>query len=297
MDSIDFIGIGAPKSGSTWLSKCLEEHPQILLSSKKTRKEVLFFNTDDIWGEHKTNRLSCYNRGFEWYLQQFPEPKVGYLRGEFSASYMADPVAYERIKEHLPNVKLVAILRNPVDMVYSSYWYFYHGTLLDVPESFSESLSKGMFIDKGFYYKHLKKFYDNFPADNIHVVIYDDTIKNPTSVTRDLYNFLGVDPSFIPPSIDKRINSAYETKSKLLKDIIHKCMVAIDRLELENIRMRILESRTLFNIYSTINKRPSQYPKMSVDDRKKCVEIFMDDINSLEKLLNRDFSSWKSVES
>jgi len=134
-------------------------------------------------------------------------------------------------------------------------------------------------------------------GDNIHVVIYDDTIKNPTSVTRDLYNFLGVDPSFIPPSIDKRINSAYETKSKLLKDIIHKCMVAIDRLELENVRMRILESRTLFNIYSTINKRPSQYPKMSVDDRKKCVEIFMDDINSLEKLLNRDFSSWKSVES
>lgn len=290
--NIDFIGIGAPKSGSTWIGKCLEEHPQILMSSKKTRKEIFYFNVDDVWGDNNTGRLSYYKNGLDWYLNQFPEPKEGHVRGEFSVSYMADPVAYERIYKDFPNTKIIAVLRNPTDMIYSLYWYFYNGAIQKMPDQFSEELKNETFVDKGFYYRHLKKFSDLFPTENIHIILYDEIKKDPKSVLKNLYKFLNVDEDFIPESFDKKINSAFSTRSKALKDLTFYIMKFIYMLKLEKLRVRIIESKTLGKIYTWMNKVPTKYPPISAEDRKKCIEIYREDIQKLEKFINKDLSSW-----
>src|SRR4030042_1685397 len=135
-NEVDFIGIGAPKSGSTWLCQCMSEHPDIAFAQKKrgSKKELFFFNLPNVWGENVTGRLSYYDKGFDWYINQFPPPRTGLVRGEFSVSYMADPVACERIKRVYPYVKIISILRNPVDMIYSLHSYFSNGAVVKIPE-------------------------------------------------------------------------------------------------------------------------------------------------------------------
>lgn len=290
---IDFIGIGAPKSGSTWMSKCLAEHPQILFTSQKSRKEIHFFNVDDVWGDNSTGRMSYYDRGLDWYLDQFPESKDGCIRGEFSVTYLADPVAYKRIHDTFPNVKIIASLRNPIDMVYSLYWYFKNGAVIDLPDTFEEALDKGIFIDKGMYYKYLKLYYGVFPKENIKVVLFDDIKSDPKGVLKDIFKFLGVDTDYVPESIDSHVNEAFKLRSKLIRDIAHSVVVFIDKLGLSKLKFKLFESRLLFEIYSFLNKKPGKYQSMNDSTRKRCYEIFKEDIANLEKLINRDLSSWK----
>lgn len=290
---IDFIGIGAPKSGSTWLAKILEEHPKVLFSSEKTRKEIFFFNSRDVLGDDRAGKLYYYNRGVDWYLNQFPEAKANYIRGEFSPVYMSDPLAYKRIQQYFPDVKIIATLRNPVDVIYSLHWYFYNGAIHNTPKDFSETLKKGLFINMGFYYRHLRKYYDTFPHENIHIILFEDIKRDPAHVARNLYKFLGIDSDFIPPSINRRINEAFTVKSVLLKNLAYKTFDLIYRAKLEGLRMRILESQKSLDIYSFINKKPAKYAPMDSETRKKCMDMYKEDIESLEKLINRDLSAWK----
>jgi hypothetical protein len=122
-DTIDFIGIGAAKCGTTWLAKCLEEHPDILMSSGKSKKELLFFNNSESVDKFRDEKVSYFDKGYSWYLKQFPDPEIGKIRGEFTTLYLTDTDAAKRIKEFNPNVKIIAILRNPINMINSTHWF------------------------------------------------------------------------------------------------------------------------------------------------------------------------------
>lgn len=289
---IDFVGIGAPKSGSTWISKCLEEHPEILFSSLKTRKEIHFFNIQDVWGDNSTGRMSYYDKKIEWYLNQFPEAEDGKIRGEFSVTYMSDPIAYERIYKHFPDIKIIATLRNPIDMIYSLHWFFYHGAVIELPEDFNETLDKGFFIDKGMYYKHLKKYFDLFPKENIHIVFFEDVKKDPKAEIKKIYKFLGIKSNFVPPSLEKKVNETFQTRSKFFKNLVHGFLIFTDKWQLDGLRMKIFESQMLQNIYTKLNKKFEKYPPMDKKTKARCIKIFKKDIMELEKLLGRDLSSW-----
>lgn len=292
---IDFIGIGAPKGGSTWLASCLEEHPDILFSSQKTRKEIFFFNTPEgwVWNDKKVGRMSYYDRGLAWYLDQFPDYVEGKIRGEFTTSYLSDDLAYNRIHESFPNVKILATLRNPVDMIYSLHWYLYHGAVVELAEDFEHNLDAGIFNDKGLYFKHLQKYFETFPAENIKVLIFDDIKSDPINTISSVYEFLGVDSDYMPATLEKKVNTAFKPRSKLLKDAVNKTLNALDSLGLDSLRLKIFESQLLQDIYTKINKTPTKYPPMSDEVRKKAYDVFASDINALENLLKRDLSAWK----
>lgn len=294
---IDFIGIGAPKSASTWIGKCLEEHPDILFSSQKTRKEVLFFNTFEgaVWNNKKVGGMSYFDRGLDWYYDQFPDYEEGKIRGEFTVYYLADNDAYNRIHDTFPNVKLLATLRNPVDMVYSLHWYLYHGAVTHLSNDFGHNLDKGIFNDKGYYYKHLKKFYDLFPEENIKVVLTDDIKNDAQKTISEIYGFLGVDKDFVPPSLEVKVNAAFKPRSDFVKKVVNVSLNALDILHLDALRLKIFESQPLQDIYSFFNKTPTQYPPLTDELRQKGIDIFIDDITKLESLINRDLSSWKKV--
>ena len=292
---IDFIGIGAPKSGSTWITKCLAEHPQILFSSKKSRKEIFFFNTPDgwMWNNKKVGRMSYYDKGVDWYLEQFPEYEEGKKRGEFTTSYLSDKLACKRIKEHFPNVKILVTLRNPIEMIYSLHWFIYHGAVIDISESFEDNLEAAIFTDKGFYHKHLSKYYNAFPARNIKVILFDDIKQDAKECIKDIYKFLGVDQGYIPDSIGKVVNSAFKPKSVLVKRLVNKSLRVIDSLHLDFLRLKIFESQFLQDVYTKMNKVQTKYPPLSKALRKKGIEIYLEDIEKLEKLIGRDLSDWK----
>ena len=96
--SVDFIGVGAEKAGTTWLTRMLNAHPEINLSEPK---EIFFFNKNNYYDQiHKIN--PNYQKGLEWYAKRFLHCEVGKIKGEFSTSYLWDESAAKRIYKEFP---------------------------------------------------------------------------------------------------------------------------------------------------------------------------------------------------
>jgi len=105
----NFIGIGAPRSGSTWLHESLRAHPNVYLP--RQRKELNFFNQN-------------YSGGIDWYEKYFPPDHASNRSravGEISPIYMSEDNVPKRLKKMGTVRNLIAILRNPVDRLYSQY--------------------------------------------------------------------------------------------------------------------------------------------------------------------------------
>lgn len=291
-NQIDFIGIGAARSGTTWVAACLKEHPQILFSSRKSRKELSFFNTNNTWQGDLGLDLSTYSKGIEWYLHQFPDPEPGKIRGEFSVSYLIDEKACERIKNFFPNVKLLVVLRNPVDMVYSLHRFGSAGAVSGKPYNFEEALKKGYYLDFGLYCKHLKKFYDIFPEKQICTTLFDDIKTKPLKAIQNIYSFLGVDPNYVPRSLMDKENEAFLPRFELIKKCVHGFLRFLSRID-RDWYFKVLDSNFLVAFYSKINKVKFKYPPLDKKVRERLKGYFVEDIEKLERLIQRDLSVWK----
>jgi len=197
-----FIILGGMKCGSTALYQYLIQHPDIVGASVK---EVHFFD----------NR---FDRGLSWYRKHFPlKASLGSrLTGEASPSYIFHPAVAERIKLVLPDVKLIVLLRNPVDRAYSHY----HHTLRkgyeklsfkDAIESEPERLNGEReriladasyrsptfaafsYVTRGIYWEQLERYYQHFDRSQILVLKSEDLFYDPQSVTNRVSAFLGLE--------------------------------------------------------------------------------------------------------
>ena len=123
----NFIGIGAPKAGTTWLFNCLQEHPQVFVAPVK---ETKFFDDENIEG--RILEYEAHFRGAEGAIAV----------GEISTRYLSsNRGAAERIHRYLPEVRLFVSLRNPSDQAYSHYWHlrrqnFHQWKRANLPETF-----------------------------------------------------------------------------------------------------------------------------------------------------------------
>lgn len=265
---LDFIGIGAARAGSTWIAKCLQEHPQIYIPM---RKELHLFNNDR---RFKPNgRLNL--RGRLALLRNFSKASRAQVRGEFTPRYMISPMALRRIALNVRDVKVIGILRDPVERAFSQYNYFKYNKRKEPCPDFESALT-GQFhedyIVKSTYTPLVKNVFDTFPADNIKLLIYDDISARPREVIKQLFGFLGVDDTFNPASLDQFVNYAFSAekreddvndKDQLLQQISSGSERSQNELSHE-VRMRVYE------------------------------RYFTEDINELEQLLDRDLSAWKA---
>lgn len=277
---IDFIGIGAPKCGTTWISRCLEEHPEICLSDPK---EPMFFNRKDI---EPRNNLDQY-RHFFWHY------KGEKVKGEFSVSYFRNELARHRIKELFPNIKLIISLRNPIERAVSTYIHSNRYNPKALKRNINQSLCKKFRHTKYVYSPHLKKWFTLFPRQNILVIIFRDIKKRPLEVIKRVYQFLEVDSSFTPSIIKKKIYSAhtyyFPTVQKPLRSIYRKSkkhplfLKTIKRLHLDAIPYAI----------KSLNRKPYTKPKISGETREHLREIFEEDIQRTESIIGRNLNFWK----
>ncbi len=196
MRKIDFIGVGASRSGSSWLSSCLAEHPEICFS---TEKETHFF--DDI---------HSYQKGFNYYESFFKCRDGNQIKGEFTPGYFTDHQVAKKIRDYNPNVKIIAILRNPVERAYSEYLYNI-ARELEIERTFASALQGKLskrYLDRGFYSAHLKQFYEAFPAEQILILDYADVSLRPSELLKEVYNFLDVNNEFLSSKTKSVINTS-----------------------------------------------------------------------------------------
>src|SRR6056297_414599 len=289
---IDFIGIGVMKAASSWIFKNLKKHPEICSSSTK---ETHFFNKD-----------YNYDRGIEFYKIFFKECPKDKLKGEFTPSYMFYKKSAKRIYKHFPKVKLFCCLRNPIEKAKSNYYFavqnkskFYH-----LYDSFDEAVyNDKILIEKGFYYKQLKRYFDLFPEENILVLFYNDLKETPEEFIQKIYSFLEVDKNFIPSSINKKKNITGEkyvtSKFPWINFLIYKTQSIVGRDSLvDNLleKSRIKKYIRKF-IYDNQKIERKEIPKnlkkeMKPKTRKFLQKVYKEDIEKLEKLINKDLSHW-----
>ncbi|HDD62059.1 MAG TPA: sulfotransferase [Chloroflexi bacterium] len=205
----DFIIIGAQKSGTTSLYYYLRQHPQLIPSYKK---EVHFFD-----GGLDPN-VDNFKKGETWYRSHFPlKRNTSSNQKSFEASplYLFNPLAPQRIFEQVPEVKLIAILRNPIERAISHYFHEKQNNHESLPiykalQSEEERLRPIIekedyknicfihhsYKSRGLYHEQLKRYFDYFPKSNILVISSQALFTDPSDTLRRVFRFVGVDTEF-----------------------------------------------------------------------------------------------------
>ncbi|MEO7060125.1 MAG: sulfotransferase [Lapillicoccus sp.] len=172
----NFLYIGPDKAGSSWLHEALIVHPEVYLSPAK---DLYYFDR-------------YYSRGHDWYGAQFKDAGSRHtVVGEICQDYLASPEAATRIAETLPDVKLMVTVRDPVDRAFSSWLYARRFGIMST--SFAESLrTVPELLDHSRYGEQLRRYRELFPAEQVHVAVFDDLGKDPQIFLDDVTAFLGI---------------------------------------------------------------------------------------------------------
>jgi hypothetical protein len=263
-----YLIAGAMRSGTTALNSYLREHPDVAVSSTK---EVHFFD-------------SFYDRGVEWYREQFPHSESARAVGEATPNYMFSTTALDRIKETLPDVKLVVMLRNPIDRAYSHYW---HDKARGKTEGdFGENVKREMdgdqglnYIARGRYRAQIEHILERFPPTALHVEVFEDMVDRPDDLYASVCRFIGVDHSFRPESLGAPVNNFVEFRSLALRHASQK-----------------LPGRFRDVIGRLNTKRKESYPPMPARLRNRMADEFATANQGLEELIGRSLS-WDAANS
>lgn len=223
MMGIDFLVIGAQKSGTTALHEYASRHPQIFLPKGK---EAPFFNRDEY-----------YEKGLSYYLRKtFPNKKgAADVWGKVSPQYMCNRKVAERVYSDLPKVKVIALLRDPVKRAVSHYNMAYKRGLetRDINEAFSDLLSPSnieksrelvscidnetsCYVAWSEYGRILDYYLDLYKAPP-EVMYFEDMIADPESFIKNFFSILGVDDGFLPPNLGEKVFSGDGGRIDLMK--------------------------------------------------------------------------------
>lgn len=282
MSQIDFIGIGAPKCGTTWLSAQLEAHPHIGFAPDK---EVYYF-ADTILRRIAGKELRCFARGDGWYHEQFPAASGAVsCRGEFCPAYLYSEEAAVRIAAYRPDIKLLLCLRSPVEMIYSWYWYNRNAVVASLPESFEEMMENPFLRDLGCFARHLKPYLDRFPAKNILVVKFDAIRRAPDEVRRGVYEFLNVAANF-KPKLNAETNAARAPRFPLLQSGAQRLYGGVSALPgVGKLLKSPAVAKMLQSAYHRFNTTARKYEPLAPEDRLKWEAYYAADQEEISELL------------
>lgn len=287
----NFLIVGGPRCGTTYLYKCLTEHPDIYMAGLSYSGDINFFNPGS-----QISAICYYDRGLDWYQRLFDGRRGETAVGEKSAHYFADPEVAPRIFKHIPDAKLIAVIRNPVERAYSDFWYS-RGKLPPgitfVDACLSSTGYERWLVPSGLYYQHLQRFLEFFPRDRIHIVVNDFLQRDPRTELAKLFKFLSVDSTFIPSCVDQKINGAIGPGTSIyrLRSIGHHVKKNYPSI------FRALKQFPTTGLERYIGSRMSkiaveaEYPPMPVADRRRLASVFAADTRQMGTYLSIDLPS------
>lgn len=298
----NFLVGGPPKGASTSIYFYLSQHPEIYTSPEK---QTRFFSV-------------FYDKGIEFYLKTYfsgvmDEKAVG----EATPTYFLLPFVAKRIYDFNPQMKIIFCLRNPVERAFSG-WNMrinigteHMGFKEALEENFKqhqklkfeteeegqiwqvdmlrndrlENTGNRSYLEGGMYSHNLKAYLKYFPIEQIKVIFMEDIQNDLRMTMKEVFAFLGVDPEFVIPNIEKK-NTYKKSKIKFLDPIIgknKKLSKAVSKMIPDTFKQKILNK-----MYIEGSKQ-----KMTPEDKQFAYKYFKNEIIELEKLLNKDLSNWK----
>lgn len=272
-----FIHIGPGRTATTMFYEAFVEHPEICMSRIK---ETEYFSTQYFGGTVR----------YETFFDHCAGAKAV---GEISNDYFYVPEAPERIAAMLPQVKLITVLRNPFERIRSVYVYFQRYGKISPQMSFDGALrAHGELVDLNLYSVCLRRFQARFSEERLLVSFYDDLLTDPQATMQDVLRFIGVDASYVPPSVFAQVNPSVSPRMPWLNNVAWRMAKGLRRLQLHGLlgvaKRSSLARRVLFK---PSDQQPSQL-ELSPQARYWLSERFVPDIMEVEKATGRDLTGW-----
>ncbi len=329
----NFIGVGAPKSGTTTLDFVLKKHPEIYLPACK---ETHFFDTKNV---HVPNSF-VYSK----YEGNFFAAANHKAVGEICPSYLFDKNAPKKILEHLgPDMKIIFCLRNPVERAYSDYLMHYNNLLTNsstfeaqlsiIAEKFELQETNFNPLYASLYAKHIENYLSYFSKKNMFFIVMEtDLAENAPMTFKKLFKFLGVNPDVeinsnvkihenknskfeyfedglannetILTELNKQKSPSPNLLQKLLKSFSTSSKPKSHQIESKptipknalGITLRHTARKTVVNPSAQLLAESHTFkvpPKLTKEYKKQIYDQhFADDVQKLEKIIDRDLSFW-----
>ena len=276
--NLQYIGIGSGKCGSTWIHELIVKHPE---ACDKNLKELNYFS--DLYEAHN----------FDWYQSQFKKCCPDSVKGEFSVTYLANPKAPIRIKKHFPEVKLIVTVRNPVKRAFSNYLHSIRKGDISKKMSFRDYIKNENNLAPGRYCEYVKRFYDEFPKEQIHVIVLEEFLKDIPAGIKALYSHIGIkNVDFLPEGFDVPSNDAKNYRFLLLENVLVRCYRWLSWKGQTRFVKWVLDSG-IAKALRRINSSRDPLPTIDEESSKMLSDYFSPYNKKLEAIIGTQINSWQ----
>jgi Sulfotransferase family len=297
----DFFVVGAPKAGTTALHAALDRHPQLYMSPVKEPKFFLCDGRPEPGGGPGDAHSSQ-----EWiwredeYERLFDDAPPWALRGESTPFYLADLAAHRRIRQAVPNARLIAILRDPVDRAYSNWAHLWADGLETIEDFVAACAAEPdrtaagwgpfwRYLETGLYGRQLQHLYSIFPRDQVHVIRYKSLVDEPGPTLDQVCRFLGIEEGVVTEAPARNVGGyvAPSAYNRTLRMAFRHGAAIGSHFPPQVWRKASLPLQWL------IQRTPQHRPELAESDRAQLVDYFSEDIDIVEEETGWDLRDWR----
>jgi hypothetical protein len=293
----DFYIAGAPKSGTTAMYAYLREHPDLFLPE---RKELRYFGRDLDIRDRRSLTM-------EEYVAHFSEARPDQLVGTAYVWYLYSTTAAEEIARFTPNARVVAMLRNPIEMLQALHGEHLSNGNEDIPD-FASALAAEpdrrdgrripphAHLPRALWYSEVPRYTEQLQRyaavlgrERLHVVLFDDFTADTAGSYRDVLRFLGVRDDIRPAAFDV-INASKRTRSERLRHFLARPPALPRRIVRTMVPRRL--RRGLYERVKAMNVASHVRPSIPQETADRLRAEFADEVDRLSTFLGRDLHHW-----
>jgi hypothetical protein len=270
-----FLGVGPPRTGTTWLHEVLKGRANLPRRNKETR----FFDAH-------------YAKGLKWYATHFDRWAPALPVGEICPTYFYSEPARNRIAGLIPKVKIICTFRDPVERVFSLYRIkrVYGATRWTLDEALSRDPE---LLESSRYAFHLSRWQTLFGMENVLIAIYDDLIHDPQAYLGRIVDFIGIPPFPLTHWQLRRVNSSERLADPLSPHWAHFASTVAEWLKAHRLGafVTVVKRSVLRGLFLGGG---ADIPSLDASAAARLRELFRPEVEQLEAMLHRDLSRWKS---
>jgi hypothetical protein len=264
-----FVIIGAAKAATTWIASQLRARDDVFLPGP----EPHYFNRH-------------FDRGEEWYASLFAAARADQVIGEKSADYLADANAPRRMAAAMPHVRLVAQLRNPVDRAYSHYCMLFRRGAVggDIARYLDRARTpEPCFLEGGLYARHIARFLDYFPREQLKIILHEDVELRPDAVIEEVQAAIGLP---VRPPVHEPQRRVNDSTAPVVPLALRRLPMGVKNI------VAPLRGTSMFQLARNMIAHPVQYPPLPRDIRARVQDFYRDDIANLGNMIGVDLDRW-----
>jgi hypothetical protein len=269
--------IGPQKTATTWIYRCLSEHPDVCTPESDSVHYYDMF----------------YAKGESWYHSHYQHCRNEQFKFDPTYTHIRSPFAPRRIAKDYPNAKIALTLRNPIERAFSHYWHEKKKGAIrfefkEVLENYDLFVN---WIEPGFYAEHIERYRQYFAESQILAQRFELLGDDPKRFLTELCDFYGISSNFEPSWLYKKSNAA-RPRQNILGKFEQKATNAQQKLPSNTQRyvepvLDLIKSWNAKNNYERITD-------VDTDTLKALHEICLPEVERLETLLNLDLTDWKN---